>query len=315
MSSITPEMSLTPWADLHLAHWSATKRSLHLYTQMLGKLRLALSPAQPNWMFTPLCLSARGLTTGPMPYGEASVQASLDVFASSITIARSNGAECSLQLQPARTVAEVYHEVSSALAQLDIACVISPIPQEVADTTPMDCDRRPSEYDSAAVLRWFDAATAIAGIFESWRAPFFGRSAIQLWWGAFDIALMLFSGKRVPPPTDRGYLMRYDLDAELVNVGLYLGDEKNAPFFYGYIYPQPDGAQSLQINPASASWSTELREWVLPYDDVRLSEHPGGVLRGFLDSVYEHCFDAAGWSRDSVSYEVPKGMRRRHAGS
>jgi hypothetical protein len=292
--------------DLHLSRWAPTKRSLHMYAQMLGKIRLALSPAQPNWMFTPLSLSARGLTTGPMPYGESSVQASLDFFASRITIERSNGAERSLGLQPARTVAEVYHEISAALAQLDIACVISPIPQEVADITPMDCDRRPSEYDPAAVLRWFDAVTAIAGIFDSWRAPFFGRSAIQLWWGAFDIALLLFSGKRVPPPTDRGYLMRYDLDAELMNVGFYLGDEKQAPFFYGYIYPQPGGVESLPIAPASVSWSPELREWVLPYDDVRLSEDPGGVLRTFLDSVFEHCFDVAGWSRDSVTYEMPK---------
>ena len=181
MSSIASEMGLTPWADLHLSHWAATKRSLHLYTQMLGKLRLALSPAQPNWMFTPLSLSARGLTTGPIPYGEGSVQASLDFFASSITITRSNGTERSLQLQPARTVAEVYHEVVTALAQLA-------------------------------------------------------------------------------------------------------------------------GAESLPIAPASASWSTELREWVLPYDDVRLSEHPGGVLRGFLDSVYAHCFDAAGWSRNGLTY-------------
>jgi hypothetical protein len=293
------------WAALDVSEWSGTKRSIHLYAQMLGKIRLALSPPQPNWMFTALYLSARGLTTGFIPYGLTSFEVTLDVFESSIAVARSNGESISVNLLPVRTVAEIYADLSAALGGLGIPCVISPIPQEIPDTTPLDEDRRPSAYDPAAVLRWFRAATATATVFESWRARFFGRSGIQVWWGAFDVALMLFSGKRTTPPTDRGYLMKYDLDAELMNVGLYLGDERNPPFFYGYIFPQPAGVEKLSI-PPQASWSPQLGEWVLPYEGVRASNDPVATLQAFIDSIYAMCFSAAGWDPGAYTYDAPK---------
>ncbi|MGH8163975.1 MAG: DUF5996 family protein [Rhodanobacteraceae bacterium] len=303
----------SPWGDLRVAGWAGTKRSLHLYAQMLGKIRVALSPTQPNWMFTALYLFSRGLTTGPIPWADASIEASIDVISSDIAVSSSKGAMRKISLLPARTVAEIYAELSSALGELDVACFISPEPQEIPDTTPLHEDRRDAEYDPAAVVRWFNAATATAGIFASWVARFHGRSGIQVWWGAFDVALILFSGKRSTPPIDRGFLMKYDLDAELMNVGLYLGDETTAPFFYAYIYPQPKGAESLPIAPSAASWSAKLQEWVLPYDDVRAAERPDDAVRAFLDSVYEQCFAAAGWNRDALSYDAPRRISQTHA--
>ena len=256
-------------------------------------------------MFTPLYLNARGLTTGFVPYGHGSVEARLDVFDSRISIAQSNGAQIDVALLPARTVADIYNDVSAAFRTIDVRCVISKIPQELPDRTPLNEDRRPSEYDPEAVQRWFRAATAIAAEFDRWRTHFFGRSGIQLWWGAFDIALVLFSGRRVSPPADRGYIMKYDLDAELMNVGLYLGDEQNAPFLYGYIFPEPSGAEALPIAPTQALWSAQLREWILPYEDVRVSDDPSAAIRAFVDSIYAQCSAAAGWNRESYLYDTP----------
>src|SRR5580658_1359414 len=179
-------------------------------------------------------------------------------------------------------------------------------PQEVAETTPFDLDRRPAEYDPAAAQRWFTAMTTIAGVFDRWRANFFGRTGIQLWWGAFDLALLLFSGKHALAPTDRGYLRRYDLDAEMMNVGFYPGDAATStPFFYGYIYPHPTGCEARPIEPAGATWSTRLGEWVLPYDAVRTAADPAATLSAFLDAIYERCSTDGGWDRQALSYQHP----------
>ncbi len=293
------------WPDIDVATWAGTKRSLHLYSQMLGKMRVALSPSQPNWMFTPLSLTARGFTTGFIPFGRGSFEAMLDVFDSTIVIARSDGEKRTIPLLPVRTIAEVFAAVSAALRELRLTCYLSPVPQEVPDTTPFNDDRRPSEYDPPAVQRWFRATTATATVFDSWRARFFGRTGIPLWWGAFDLALILFSGRRVAAPTDRGYIMKYDLDAELMNVGLYVGDEHNAPFFYGYIYPEPPNAAHLPV-ASPATWSTALHEWTMPYDDVRSLEDPAAAITAFIDSIYELCFTAAGWNREAYVYDAPK---------
>jgi hypothetical protein len=289
------------WPDVNVAAWARTKKSFHLYTQMLGKLRVALSPAQPNWMFT-----ARGLTTGAMPWHGTSVQASLDVFSSEIVVERSNGSARRISLVPVRTVAEIYADLQTALSEVGVSCTLSPIPQELPDVTPLDGDHRVAEYDPTYVLRWFRAATATASILDEWRAHFFGRSGIQVWWGALDVALLLFSGKRVTPPTDRGYIMKYDLDAELMNVGLYYGDETTPPFFYGYIYPEPPAPETLPIAPLSAAWSSTSKEWVLPYQAVRSASSPAAELKAFLDAIYAQCIASAGWDRNALSYAAPK---------
>lgn len=293
------------WPDVDVSQWAGTKRSLHLYSQMLGKIKLAVAPVEPNWIFTALHLSPRGLTTGTIPWRGTSFEVFIDVFESQIVVLRSTGARATVPLLPVRTVAEIYGDLKTALASVGVDREISTIPQEVPDTTPLDEDRRPSEYDPAAVRRWFDASTEVSGVFDAWRQRFFGRANLQYWWGGFDVALLLFSGRRVTPPTDRGYLMKYDLDAEFMNVGLFYGDGQTAPFFYGYIYPQPKGAESLPIAPAQASWSDTWHEWVMPYQSVRESPDPAALVRSFIDALYELCFSAAGWQRKAFSYERP----------
>jgi hypothetical protein len=299
----------TVWPDVDVRAWAPTKRSFHLYLQMLGKVRLALSPIQPNWLFTALYLNPRGLTTGMIPWLGGSVELTLDVFSSEIVIERSNNSTQHIPLLPARTVAAVYADLQRALDALDVACTISTIPQEVPDTTPLHEDSTPPAYDPTAVQRWFSAATATTSILDEWRSHFFGRTGLQVWWGALDVALVLFNGKKVTAPTDRGYIMKYDLDAELMNVGLYYGDENTAPFFYGYIFPEPPNAASMPIGPAGASWSTAIKEWVLPYDTVRNAADPAAELRAFCDAIYAQCIAAAGWDGDALAYAAPKRDR------
>lgn len=293
------------WPDVNVAGWAPTKRSFHLYAQMLGKLRVALSPAQPNWLFTSLQLSARGLTTGTMPWRGTAVEAMLDVFSSEAIVQRSNGKERRISLLEAGTVAEVYAALQSALVELGVECAISPIPQELPDVTPLPEDHRPARYDPDAVRRWFAATTACANVFEQWRSHFFGRSGVQVWWGALDVALLLFNGKHVAPPTNRGYLLKYDLDAELMSAGLYFGDENTPPYVYGYIFPEPPGAATLPMAPTGVSWSDTIREWVLPYETVRAASNPAARIRSFLDALYDRCVDTAGWDRAGLSYVAP----------
>jgi hypothetical protein len=294
-----------PWPELAFGDWAPTKKTLHLYAQMLGKLRVALSPDQPQWMFTSLAFTSRGFTTGTMPWRDGTVQGTLDVFKSELRLTSSDGRERVVALLPPRTIADIYAELSAALASLGVDATITTTPQEVPDLTPLDQDRRPAAYDPAAVQRWFAIATAVAGVLERWRAHFFGRTGIQLWWGAFDVALMLFSGKKVPAPTDRGYLMRYDLDAELLNVGFYPGDDANpTATFYGYVSPEPPACENLAM-PAGAVWSTAMHEWFLPYDAVRRAPDPAAALTAFCDALYGVCTQAAGWDRASYTYDHP----------
>jgi hypothetical protein len=297
------------WPALEYASWAPTKKSLHLYAQMLGKLRLALAPHQPNFVFTSLALGPRGFTTGTMPYGTRSVQASVDVFRTELILEASDGWERRLSLAEPRTVAHVFAELHAGLEAAGIDVKLSPIPQEIPDRTPLDEDERPARFDALDARRWLAVMSATNAVFDRWRAHFFGRTGIQLWWGAFDFALLLFSGKHVEAPKDRGYLFEYDLDAEMMNVGFYPGDEANAASFYGYIYPQPAACDALPIAPPSAAWSETFKEWILPYEAMRTSADPERTLRAFLDAIYDACGSASGWPRDQFTY-VPPPLRR-----
>jgi len=278
---------------------------LHLYAQMLGKLRLALAPPQPNFAFASLALTPRGFTTTSMPEGTRSVSASVDVFAGELALETSAGRVSRIRLTGPRTIADVYAEFLATLADLDIAVTLSPIPQEVPDVTPFDEDRRPAAFEPLDARRWLAVVTATSGVFDRWRSHFFGRTGLQLWWGAFDFALTLFDGKHVPAPADRGYLLKYDLDAGMMNAGFFPGDDKSPATFYGYIVPQPAACDSLAVAPANASWSSALGEWILPYDAVRTAADPEAELVAFLDSVYGVCCSASGWDREALSYVPP----------
>jgi hypothetical protein len=304
-------MNVNDWPALPVAEWAPTKRSLHLYAQMLGKLRLALAPHQPNFVYTALQLTPRGLGTVAMPYGIRSVQATIDVFESLLLLESSDGRQARITLSGARTVAQVFSELHAGLDKLGIEVTLSPIPQEIPDLTPLDRDERPAVFEPLDAQRWLAVLTAANAVFDRWRSHFFGRTGLQLWWGAFDLALLLFSGKHVDPPANRGYLLKYDLDAEMLNAGFYPGDAGSEAYFYGYIYPQPAAGATIAIAPAQASWSTALGEWVLPYEAVRTADDPEDALVAFLDAIYALCGSEAGWDLARYRYARPPLRRAR----
>jgi hypothetical protein len=299
------------WPQLPSAAWAPTKRSLHLYAQMLGKLRLALAPHQPNFTFTALALTARGFTTGLMPYGNLGLSVSVDVFAAEMIVELSDGRERRIRLVEPCTVAHIFGELHRALDTFGVPVSLSPIPQEIADLTPLDRDERPAVFDTAAAQRWHAVVMATNSVFDRWRSHFGGRMGLYLWWGAFDFSVMLFSGKHVPAPADRGYLIKYDLDAEMMNAGFYPGDDANPPIFYGYIFPQPAACSTIPIAPEGAAWSEKAGEWILPYETVTASPDPAKLVTDFLDAIYSACGSAAGWNHAELTYVRPPLRRAR----
>jgi hypothetical protein len=296
---------MNAWPPLETARWAPTKRTLHLIAQMLGKVRLALAPHQPNFLFAALYVTPRGFTTSPIPVGLRLIEVRLDVIEPRIELLSSDGRERQVALTGLPSIAATYEELRAALKALDVDVTLSPIPQEIADLTPLDRDDRPPAWERDDALAWLTVMSSTQAVFDRWRAHFFGRASIQLWWGGFDLALLLFSGKHVPPPLDRGYLFKYDLDAEMMNAGLYPGDDANEPFFYGYIYPEPDQCSAIAIGADGALWSEQLREWILPYDVVRRARQPEELLRAFLSGIYDACGTASHWDRSAYTYATP----------
>ena len=283
-----------------------TKKTLHMYAQMLGKARLALAPPQPEWLNASLRLDARGLTTGAMPWRDRLVDMAIDVHDAALRVRVSDGRERSVPLHDGRCVAEVWDDLGQALGRPRHRPRHLGEAPGVADTTHFSRNRHDCAFDAAQARRFLDVLASVQGVLEEFRAPFFGRSGVQFWWGSFDLTVLLFNGRKVEPPDDRGYIMRYDLDAEHLNAGFWPGDD-NAPqpAFYGYLVPRPAGCETAPMEPARAGWVEEMGMWLLPYDAVRESPDPRRALLDFLNSVYALALDLGGWDARAHEYELP----------
>jgi hypothetical protein len=295
-----------PWPALPYEGWSGTKKTLHMYTQMLGKARLALAPPQPEWLNASLHLDARGLTTSAMPWRDRLVDMTIDLHEPALRVRVSDGRDRSVPLHDGRSVAEVWEELGQALDDLGIALDIWEKPQEVADTTDFSLNSHDRAFDAVQAQRFLDALASVQGVFEEFRAPFFGRSGVQFWWGSFDLTVLLFNGRKVEAPDDRGYIMRYDLDAEHLNAGFWPGDER-APqaAFYAYLVPRPPGCETAPMEPARAGWAEETGMWLLPYEAVRTSPDPRRARLDFLNRVYTLAVDLGGWDARAHEYVPP----------
>jgi hypothetical protein len=297
------------WPALPYAEWAPTKKTLQMCAQMLGKLRLALAPPQPEWLNSCLFLHARGFTTGPMPYRTTVVTARIDVFDSVMAIEVSDGRGEQLPLA-GRCVSDVWAEFTARLEALGIDAPLCEEPQETADTTPFSQNRHDCTIDAEAAQRFHRLLCTLNGVYEEFRARFFGRTGVQFWWGAFDFAVLLFSGKKLDAPDDKGYIMRYDLDAEHFNAGFWPGDYTSPePIFYGYLVPRPDGCDVAPMEPEHASWVEAMEEWVLPYESVRSCPDPRQALLDFLDSVYQVAITQGGWDAEAFEYTPPPTKR------
>ncbi|MDQ6711025.1 MAG: DUF5996 family protein [Candidatus Dormibacteraeota bacterium] len=265
--------------------------------QVIGKVRLALTPFEPQWANVPLYVTARGLTTTPMAAGDKIFQVDVDLIDHQVTIGTNAGAY-ELVALTARPVAEFYREFTRVLRSLGIAVEISTRPSEVENPIPFPEDTVHSAYDPGSVTKFFRALSEIDIVFKEHRAKFRGKtSLVNFFWGTFDLALTRYSGRSVEPPSSGGVIRRRGSDAEVIRVGFWPGNSRvPAPNFFGYAAPQPAGMEKEPVRPAGAHWDPTIREFVLPYDEVRSAASPRAALLEFCESVYAAGAKRAHWN-------------------
>ena len=300
------------WPALPYEEWAATKKTLHMVTQMLGKTKLALSPPQPEWFHTRLFLDAHGFATGSMPHGASVVSMGIDVFHSTLWIDRSDGRRATVALGPERSVAAIWSDFQSALAAFGLEADLWEKPQEVADVTPFSKNTHDHTFVPEHAQRFHHILCSVNAVFEEFRSKFFGRSGVQFWWGSFDLAVLLFAGRHAPAPTDRGYIMQYDLDAEQLNAGFWAGDD-NAPEpgLFAYVVPRPAGCEAAPIEPDYAGWVEAMGEWLMPYEAMRTCPDPREAVLDFLTAAYRVATTLGGWDAASYEYFRPPAPQRR----
>jgi Family of unknown function (DUF5996) len=289
---------MPPWPILSYEEWAATCDTLHAHTQVLGKLAVALAPAEPQLQHAALRLTARGWETAPLPApdGSGAFVSALDLNEHEAVIEHSDGRRMRIALTPNRAVGVVTRELLEAVRRLAGDVKIDPRPQEVAWSVPLDEDEQHATYDPEQVSRYFAAATRAALILADFRAPFRGRSTpVNAWWGSFDLAVSLFSGLPADPPST-DFIMRNAMDAQEVAVGWWPGDaryEKAA--FYAYAHPAPGGFATATLSPPAARWEEALSEYILDWQDVCASPDPHGVGVGFAHSAFRHACLVCDW--------------------
>lgn len=292
------------WPELPLPDWQATYTTLHRWTQIVGKTRLALSPMQNHWWQVALYVTSRGLGTTPMPCGERTVEIEFD-FIDHILVATTNDGEVrTLPLEP-QSVADFYQRYLAMLKAIDVEVKIHAAPNEMEDATPFATDHVHRSYDPDAANRCWNALVQTDRVMKEFRGRFIGKcSPVHFWWGGFDIACTRYSGRQAPRhpggiPNTPDYVSVEAYSHECISAGWWPGGNGvDAPAFYAYSYPEPPGFSDARVNPAAAIYHPVLREWILPYDAVRTAANPEGDLLSFLQSTYEAGATRAGWDRD-----------------
>ncbi len=286
------------WPAVPYEAWSATRDTLHAHTQVLGKLAVALAPAEPQLQHAALRLTARGWETSPLPApdGSGAIVVTLDLRLHKAVIEHSDGRVEDVPLVPDRPVGAVTRQVLAAVRGLGGRVHIDPTPQEVPWTTPLDEDDEHAAYEAASVTAYFAAATRAALVLAALRAPFRGRSTpVNAWWGSFDLAVSLFSGRPAEPPAG-DYISRNAGNAEQIEVGWWPGDARYPrAAFFAYAHPAPEDFPAATLSPPAARWEAALGEYVLDWDDIRTSPDPHEAALEFARSAVRHACAACGW--------------------
>jgi hypothetical protein len=284
------------WPALPYDAWRDTRHTLHMYLQVIGKVRLALAPMEPQWAQVPLYVTARGLNTSPVPHPNGVFDIDVDFVDHVVSVRAVEGRVERIRLEP-RTVADFYAELMSALARLGREVEISTRPSEVANAILFPDDVEHASYDPEAANRFWRALVSADSVLKEHRARFRDRaSLVHFFWGTFDLAYSRFSGRLLEAPTDAGVIARYAQDAEQWGAGFWPGDEKTRePAFFAYTFPKPDAIEEASVQPQAAHWRTDLGEFILPYEAVRTEEDPRGAVLDFLESTYRAGADRAGW--------------------
>lgn len=285
------------WPALPLAEWADTLATLHLWTQVVGKVRLACTPLVNHWWNVPLYVTARGLTTSAMPFEERAFQIDFDFLDHQLLIRCSDGAERRLALEP-RSVADFYREVMRLLVELGIRITIWPVPVELEHPIPFLEDTQHAAYNAASAHRFWRILTLVAPVLEEFRGQFMGKcSPVHFFWGSFDLAVTRFSGRMAPPREGADSITREAYSHEVISHGFWPGGNGQEAAFYAYAAPTPPQLPTAQVAPAAAYYSTELGEFLLPYEAVRQSPDPAATLRQFLNSTYNAAANLAHWDR------------------
>jgi hypothetical protein len=300
------------WPALPVAEWQATRDTVHLWTQMLGKVRLASTPLINHWWNIPLYVSARGLTTSLMPYGqERGFELSLDFVDHRLDVDTTDGAHETMELK-SRPIADFYREFMAVLDHLGLSTPIWPMPVEIEGAIRFDEDTDHGAYEPEQAHRYWQSLVLADQVFKDFRSRFIGKaSPVHLFWGALDLAATRFSGRTAPPhpgsaPNCGPHVMREAYSHEVSSGGYWPGGGGEG-FFYSYAYPEPDGYREVSVLPEAAYYDQELGEFLLPYEVVRGARDPDALLMRFLQSTYEAAADQAAWDRAALERAQPVG--------
>lgn len=287
-----------PWPTLPYEEGRETYDTLHAHAQLLGKVAVALAPSEPELQHAALRLTARGWETAPLPApdGSGAIVVALDLHSHEAVVEHSDGAVRRVALTPHRPVAEVTKDVLSGIEQVGGRVTLKLLPQEVPWTVPLDEDYEHHTYEPAQVATYFAMATRAALVLAEARAPYRGRSTpVNAWWGSFDLAFSLFSGRSAEPPSD-DFIWRNSADAQQIEVGWWPGDARYPrAAFFGFAMPAPDGFAGAMLAPPQAHWNPELGEYLLNWDDVIGAPDPHGSGVAFARSLVAHACTVCGW--------------------
>ncbi len=306
------------WPDLPYAAWKDTRDTLHMWTQIVGKIRLRHEPWLNHSWHVPLYVTARGLTTSPIPGGASAFQIDFDFIDHLLWIRTSDGHVRQVMLAP-KPVAEFYDEVGVAMGELGLEMGISTMPSEIPDGIPFDQDRTHASYDPDYANRFWRILLSTHQVFSRFRTGFLGKvSPVHFFWGSFDMAVTRFSGGTAPRhpggvPKLSDAVAQEAYSHEVSSAGFWPGSPGPVeyPAFYAYAYPTPAGFAAASIQPAEALFSKELGEFLLPYDAVREAADPEQALMEFLQSTYEAAADLGGWDRAALECAIGTPGRPR----
>jgi len=289
------------WPALPFDSWKDTVATLHMWTQMVGKIRLRLTPLINHWWNVPLYVTARGLTTSCIPYGRRAFELNFDFIQHRLVLETNHDIVKSIPLAP-RSVADFYRELMATLRSAEIDVKIWRMPVEVPNPIPFDEDRIHASYDAASVEKFWRILLSSESVLNQFRSGFIGKcSPVHFFWGSFDLAVTRFSGRRAPQRPGADPVTREAYSHEVSSVGFWPGTvgSKDAAF-YSYCAPEPAAFKAARLQPNAASYDLQLNEFVLPYEAVRSAKSPSGALLDFCRSTYEAGANLGNWNRNEL---------------
>lgn len=305
------------WPSLPFAEWKDTAETLHMWTQIVGKIRLTLSPWMNHSWHVTLYVTSRGLTTSPIPHDDRTFDVTFDFIDHQLQIDTSDGDRRMIELKP-RSVADFYRAVMTTLDELDLGVTINKLPNEIQNPIPFDEDEEHRSYDREYANRFWRVLVQSDRVFKQFRSRFCGKcSPVHFFWGSFDLAVTRFSGRSAPPhpggiPHLPDAITREAYSQEVSSLGFWPGNvTAPTPIFYSYAYPEPPGFTDAKVESDSAFYEPKFREFMLPYDEVRTVEKPEDVLLRFAQSTYDAASTLAKWDRAALM-EIKPSLHSTH---